>query len=54
MPEGAANVPCDLNLVIYEKSAQLPGGSVTVEVPSVADAVKTLQGIVTGFDGTVL
>lgn len=52
-PEGAANVPCTMMLVLYEKAAQLPGGSVRIEVESLGEALKKLDGILTGLQVTV-
>ena len=50
----ADKVMCQVALVLYERSRQLPQGVVTLEVKSVADALAGLDPVLVATDGAVI
>jgi len=49
----AARVPCDIALTLFERTRDLPAGSVTVQIPSLADAVDTLEDAIAPLGATI-
>ncbi|MFH0940199.1 MAG: DUF4349 domain-containing protein [Planctomycetota bacterium] len=43
IPDGAQDVPCNLALVLFERSIQLPNGSLNLEVVSLSEAMSKLD-----------
>ncbi|MGH7142974.1 MAG: DUF4349 domain-containing protein [Planctomycetota bacterium] len=51
---GTSNVPCNLALVLFEKSSQIPAGTLQLKVASVPDAIKALGPILIGLNVSVV
>jgi hypothetical protein len=54
VPEGAQDVPCELALVLFERSIQLPSGNVQIEVGALPDAMQKLELALATAQGTVV
>ena len=53
-PEGAADVPCELALVLFERSVQLPNMQIGLEVKQLGDAMKQLSTALAAAQGSVI
>ncbi|HYF52063.1 MAG TPA: DUF4349 domain-containing protein [Planctomycetota bacterium] len=54
VPEGAGDVFCDVSLVLFERSIQLPSASIYLEVSSMTDAISRMNQALSDNQGSLV
>lgn len=54
VPEGAEDVPCDVDVVLSERSIQMPNGNLSLEVQGIAGGMKKLEPLLAAANAIIV